>query len=82
MQNGNILDNVEQVYIPSPNAGTYTVEISHKGTLANNSQRYSLILSEPRPIRLIFVDDDAPDDPVPGVPDALVGGTNSDPNED
>ncbi len=57
--NGNILDNVEQVYIPSPNVGIYTVEISHKGTLTNGSQYYSLILSEPRPIRYIFVDDDA-----------------------
>ncbi len=74
--NGNILDNVEQVYIPSPNAGTYTVKISHKGTLTGGSQYYSLILSEPIPICYIWVDDDANDDPGPGDP------TVSDPLED
>ncbi|MFC1739051.1 S8 family serine peptidase, partial [Planctomycetota bacterium] len=78
----NVLDNVEQVYIASPNTGTYTAKISHKGTLTNSSQHYSLILSVPRPINYIFVDDNAPNDLVPMVPDEFVGGANSDPDED
>jgi hypothetical protein len=42
----NILDNVEQVLITSPRCpGTYTVQVSHKGTLTNNQQYYSLIIS-------------------------------------
>jgi hypothetical protein len=38
----NIRDNVEQIYLESPAAGTYTVNVSHKGTLAA-PQYYSLI---------------------------------------
>ena len=72
----NRLDNVEQVYIESPIAATYTVEISHSGTLTKCLQYYSLILSEPRPITGIFVDDDAASDPGPGNPNV------SDPDED
>ena len=42
----NTLDNVEQVVIYSPNVpGTYTVQISYKGTLTNSQQYYSLIVS-------------------------------------
>jgi len=42
----NILDSVEQVIINSPNIpGSYTVQVSYKGTLTNNQQYYSLILS-------------------------------------
>jgi hypothetical protein len=41
----NILDNVEQVYISAPTEGTYTIEITHKDTLTNNEQYYSLISS-------------------------------------
>ena len=42
----NTLDNVEQVVISSPNVpGDYTVQVSYKGTLTNNEQHYSLILS-------------------------------------
>jgi hypothetical protein len=41
----NVLDNVEQVYIISPTEGTYTIEITHKDTLTNNEQYYSLISS-------------------------------------
>jgi len=38
----NIRDNIEQIYIETPAAGTYTVSVSHKGTLAAQ-QYYSLI---------------------------------------
>lgn len=42
----NIRDNVEQVYIASPPAGTYTITVSHKGTLYNGGpQAFSLIMS-------------------------------------
>lgn len=42
----NILDNVEQVDMASPNTpGIYTVQVSHKGTLADGRQYYSLIIS-------------------------------------
>lgn len=40
----NVLDNVEQVYIESPDSGSYTVTVSHKG-LRTGWQNYSLILS-------------------------------------
>jgi hypothetical protein len=38
----NIRDNVEQIYLAAPAAGTYTVTVSHKGTPAA-PQYYSLI---------------------------------------
>jgi len=41
----NFRDNVEQVVIYTPSAGTYTVQISHKGSLVGGSQNFSLILS-------------------------------------
>ncbi len=41
----NFRDNVEQVYIASPVAGTYTITVNHKNTLTNGSQAFSLILS-------------------------------------
>jgi len=37
-------NNVEQVYIPSPASGTYTVTVKHKGTLATN-QWVSILIS-------------------------------------
>jgi len=40
----NVLDNVEQVLIEDGNSGTYTVEVSYKGTLTNGQQYYSLII--------------------------------------
>lgn len=40
----NFRDNVEQILIPAPKAQKYKVKISHKGTLANNSQNYSLVM--------------------------------------
>ncbi len=39
-------DNVEQVIVNAPGpAGVYTVEVSHKGTISNSVQSYSLIVS-------------------------------------
>ena len=37
-------NNVEQVYIPNPTNGTYTVAVTHKGSLAN-SQWVSILIS-------------------------------------
>src|SRR5208283_1637558 len=37
-------NNVEQVYIPHPTNGTYTVTVTHKGTLTN-SQWVSILIS-------------------------------------
>jgi hypothetical protein len=46
----NAVDNVEQVYIPTPTNGTYTVRITHKGNLVNDHgqtsyQNLSIMLS-------------------------------------
>jgi hypothetical protein len=41
----NVLDNVEQIYVETPVAGTYTVQVSHKGTLTNGVQDVSILLS-------------------------------------
>lgn len=41
----NIVDNVEQILLAAPTSGTYTITVSHKGTLTNG-QDYALILSE------------------------------------
>ena len=42
----NIRDNVEQVLVQNPVPGkTYTVTVSHKGTLKNSQQDYALLLS-------------------------------------
>lgn len=42
----NSIDNVEKIEINNPIPGeTYTIEITHKGTLQNGAQAYSLILS-------------------------------------
>jgi len=40
----NTLDNVEQIYLESPSAGAYTVQVSHKGTLSSD-QYYSIIVT-------------------------------------
>ncbi len=47
----NTIDNVEQVYLNTPVAGTYTVTITHKGSLAA-AQNVSLILTgiTPKPV--------------------------------
>jgi len=41
----NIRDNVEQIWLSTPIAGTYTIRVSHKNELAGGSQDYSLIIS-------------------------------------
>jgi len=41
----NIVDTVENIDIKNPTAGSYTLTISHKGSLTNSSQNYSLILT-------------------------------------
>lgn len=42
----NILDNIEQIYIPGAQPGkTYTITVSHKGTLSTGSQPYSIIIT-------------------------------------
>lgn len=41
----NTIDNVEQVLITKPRGGPYTIQISYKGTLKNDEQIFSLILS-------------------------------------
>jgi trimeric autotransporter adhesin len=45
-QGDNTRDNVEQILIPTPAPGTYTITVSHKGTLVSSaSQNYSLVIS-------------------------------------
>jgi hypothetical protein len=45
----NTRDNVEQVLIPAPKlSGTYTVHVTFKGSLTNQKQDYSLLLSGQR----------------------------------
>jgi subtilisin-like proprotein convertase family protein len=41
----NNVDNVEQVKIDAPTAGQYTVTVTHKGTLVNSNQKYSLVIT-------------------------------------
>jgi subtilisin-like proprotein convertase family protein len=41
----NDVDNVEQVKIDAPAAGQYTITVTHKGTLVNNSQKFSLVIT-------------------------------------
>ncbi|GIV34150.1 MAG: hypothetical protein KatS3mg031_1685 [Chitinophagales bacterium] len=41
----NFRDNVEKIYIPNPDAGPYSVTITHKGNLTGGSQSFSLIIS-------------------------------------
>ncbi len=41
----NSVDNVEQVHIPAPPAGEYTLTVSHKGALEGPSQSFSLIMT-------------------------------------
>ena len=41
----NNVDNVEQVKIDSPTASTYTITVTHKGTLQTGKQKYSLIIT-------------------------------------
>ena len=41
----NNIDNIEKIDIPNATAGVYSILISHKGTLFNGSQDYTLIAS-------------------------------------
>ncbi|MBS1262619.1 MAG: Serine protease AprX [Calditrichaeota bacterium] len=41
----NTADNVEQVYISDPAPGTYTIVVSHKNSLQDGEQAYSLVFS-------------------------------------
>ena len=41
----NFRDNIEQVVIEAPQSKKYTLRVSHKGSLKNNLQAFSLILS-------------------------------------
>jgi len=41
----NVRDNVEQIYIASPDAVAYTIQVSHKGSLTNGHQHYSVVSS-------------------------------------
>ncbi len=41
----NTVDNIERINIESPTAGSYTLTVSHKGTLTNGSQVFSLIIT-------------------------------------
>ena len=44
VQGDNIVDNIERIDIPNA-SGQYTVTVSHKGTLVNGLQEYSLIVT-------------------------------------
>ncbi len=41
----NDVDNVEKIYIATPNTGTYTISITHEGTISGGAQDFSLIVS-------------------------------------
>ncbi len=41
----NDVDNVEKIVVASPSAGTYTIQITHEGSLDGGSQDFSLIVS-------------------------------------
>ncbi len=41
----NVVDNIEQIYVENVPAGIYTLTVSHKGTLRNNSQNFSLMVT-------------------------------------
>ncbi len=54
----NTRDNVEKIYVANAPAGTYEIEVSHKGSLAATPQVYSLVVSG--------LDEQAPFDPING----------------
>lgn len=45
----NFRDNVEKIEIPTPTAGTYRIVVTHKGSLEDDEQAYSLIASSRNP---------------------------------
>ncbi|MGJ8638531.1 MAG: S8 family serine peptidase [Opitutaceae bacterium] len=52
----NDVDTVEQVYVASPTAGNYTVTVDFVGSLTNNEQVYSLIVTGQDAVELSEVD--------------------------
>ena len=54
----NKVDNVEKIEIANP-VGTYTVTVTHKGTLVNNLQHYSLIISGVTADRMLVTSDNS-----------------------
>lgn len=44
-QEDNKVDNVEQVFIETPQSGQYTLTVTHKGSLQNGSQNFALVIS-------------------------------------
>ena len=44
-RNDNTVDNVEQVFIPTPSAGTHTITIRHKDNLQNGQQPFAILVS-------------------------------------
>ncbi|MGG5506255.1 MULTISPECIES: S8 family serine peptidase, partial [unclassified Myroides] len=45
LKGDNDVDNVEKIEIDAAEAGTYTIVVSHKGTLEEGKQEYSLLIS-------------------------------------
>jgi hypothetical protein len=43
--NDNFRDNVENIIIPAPTAGAYTITVNHKGTLSGGTQAFSIVIS-------------------------------------
>lgn len=41
----NYVDNIESILIESPEAGNYTIQISHDGALQGGEQAFSIIIS-------------------------------------
>lgn len=57
----NARDNVEQVVVDAGGAGSYSIEVNHKGTLLDTTQNYSLIISvlPPAPVSSgLLIDED------------------------
>lgn len=45
----NDVDNIEQVYISNASSGSYSISVSHEGSLQSGSQRVSILVSEAEP---------------------------------
>ena len=41
----NYVDNIEMIFISNPEAGTYTIYVDHDGSLENDEQAFSIIIS-------------------------------------
>ncbi|MGB3617856.1 MAG: S8 family serine peptidase, partial [Catalinimonas sp.] len=52
----NFRDNVEMVYLDAPAAGTYVVQVAHKGELVDGPQPFSLLLSGQRATAALSLD--------------------------